>query len=176
VRHKFLCVVFGENEDRPGNSVKQTKKNKFRYERIVVKCLLSANLGNWTHIVLDLLWCQVLAICRRYFFILAFFVLLRTFLQFHAGIAGMTCDVSSNLGKISRRYCSNCDVASLGTFTQAVLDLLCCQSWPFLALIAGIVMLPSIWQFLAGIALVLTLAVLSISRRYRSNCAEHEHI
>jgi hypothetical protein len=23
VRHKFPCVVFGENEDRPGNSVKQ---------------------------------------------------------------------------------------------------------------------------------------------------------
>ncbi len=25
VRHKFPCVVFGENEDRPGNSVKQKK-------------------------------------------------------------------------------------------------------------------------------------------------------
>jgi hypothetical protein len=28
VRHKFPCVVFGENEDRPGNSVKQKKKKK----------------------------------------------------------------------------------------------------------------------------------------------------
>jgi zinc transporter ZupT len=107
---------------------------------------------------------------------LAFFVLLRTFLQFHAGIAGMTCDVSSSLGKFRAGIAPIVMLPVLALFTQAVLDLLCCQSWPFLALIAGIVMLPSIWQFLAGIALVLMLAVLSISRRYRSNCAEHEHI
>ncbi len=43
----------------PGKfSETKKKEKKVRYERIVVKCLLLANLGNWTHAVLDLLWCQ----------------------------------------------------------------------------------------------------------------------
>ncbi len=70
-----------------------------------------------------------------------FFLLLRNFLQFHAGIAGMTCDVSGSLGKfragiapivmlpvlaLLRRQCSICCVASLGHFSHSLLELWCC--------------------------------------------------
>jgi hypothetical protein len=144
VRHK-ISLRGVRRERRSAAKFSETKKKKIRYERIVVKCLLLVNLGNWTQAVLDLLWCQswqfVVGISSHFFW------LLRTFLQFHAGIAGMTCDVSSSLGKfragiapivmlpvlaLLRRQCSICCVASLGHFS---------------ALIAGIVMLPSIGNF-----------------------------
>jgi hypothetical protein len=118
----FLRGVRRERKS-PGKFSETNQKKKFRYERIVVKCLLLANLGNWTHAVLDLLWWQSWQFVAG-IFILAFFVLLRTFLQFHAGIAGIICDVSSSLGifrtgiprifcavanflAISRRHCWN---------------------------------------------------------------------
>ncbi len=103
----------------------------------MVKLLLLANLGNWTQAVCLICYGASLGNLSQVF--LSFFVLLRTFLQFHAGIAGMTCDVSSSLGKFR---------AGIGPIVMLpVLALLRRQSWPFLALIAGIVMLPSIGNF-----------------------------
>ncbi len=81
--------------------------------------------------MLDLLWCQ------SWQFPLIFCAV-ANFLAFHAGIAGMTCDVSSSLGKfragigpivmlpvlaLLRRQCSICCVASLGHFSHSLLEL-----------------------------------------------------
>jgi hypothetical protein len=65
----------------PGKFSETKNKIKFRYERIVVKCLLLANLGNWTHAVLDLLWCHswqfVVGISSHFFAVANFLAISR---------------------------------------------------------------------------------------------------
>jgi hypothetical protein len=101
----------------------------------------------------------VLAICRRYFYPRIFFLLLRTFLQFHEGIAGMICDVSSSLGKFRAGIAGmTCDVSSsLGKFRAGIAGMTCDVS-------------SSLGKFRAGIAPIVMLPVLALLRRQCSIC------
>ncbi len=150
------------------------KINKFRYERIVVKCLLLANLGNWTHVVLDLLWCQSWQFVAG-IFILAFFfcccelscnftkALLEWLVMFPAVLANfaqvllewlvMFPVVLANFAQVLLEWLVMFPVV-LANFAQVLLQLWCCQSW----------------HFYAGSARFVVLSVLAISRTHCWNC------